>query len=107
MGKKKKKQKEVYPIDERSTYKTFNSWLSECGNDLYNYSGILSFSGSDGPNISKEKVGSAHFRMPQEVEDFLVSEGAYEKQMVMCGEVEYNPPLIHYIDWFNERFNEG
>lgn len=107
MGKKKKikEPKKIYPIDERSTDKTFDEWLSECGNDLCNFGGILSCSGSDGPNISKEKVGKAHFNMPLEVEQFLIDEGLYEKKKVMCSEYyNYNPPTKHYIDWFNEKY---
>ena len=108
MGKKIKESKKVYPIDERSTYKTFNAWLSECGNDLFNLDGILSCSGSDGPNISKEKVGKAHFNMPLEVEQFLIDEGLYEKQKVMCSDTyNYDPPTIHYIDWLRRKFGEG
>jgi len=104
MSKKNKNKKIDYHIDERSTRKTFDEWLNECGNDLSDSYGVLSFSGSDGEKITDEKVGKAHFNRPDEVEAFLIKEEAYKKQKVMCGMADYNPPTIHYIDWFNKHY---
>ena len=108
MSKKKKKDKPIYSfeIDERSTKDTFLKWLRECGNDLYDYSGILSCSGSDGPDITNEKVGRAHFNKPMEVEMFLISEDLYTSKKVMCDSVDYTAPSKHYIDWFNEKYGK-
>jgi hypothetical protein len=92
-----------YITKEKSTKKTFLAWLSECGNDLFDYGGVLSCSGSDGPNITEEKLGKVRFDRPEQIEDYLIEEGYYERQMVMCGEVEYKPPVVHYIDWFNNN----
>ena len=37
------------------------------------------------------------------IEEYLIEEGYYEKQMVIMGSTEYNPPTVHYIDWFNKN----
>jgi hypothetical protein len=104
MSKKKNKEKKSsYKIDNRSTRETFLKWLDECGNDLLYFSGVLSCCGSDGPNITLDKVGKAHFNMPEEVEDYLQDQGLYEEMDVICDTVHYNPPSKHYIDWFKEK----
>jgi len=100
-----KKAKKNYSVNEKSTRETFIKWLEECGNDLQYYSGVLSCSGSDGPDITKDKVGKAHFNMPEEIEDYLQDEGLYEEMDVMCGEAHYNPPTIHYLDWFKKNYS--
>ena len=99
---KKRKSEVIYPVDERSTRSSFDLWLFECGNDLADFDGVLSFSGSDGPKITDFKVGTAHFTCPEEVEQFLIDYGAYENQLVM-GDVPYSAPKVHYIDWFREK----
>ncbi len=105
MSKKKNKEKKSnYQVNNKSTRETFLKWLGECGNNLQYYSGVLSCCGSDGPDITKDKVGSAHFNIPEEVENYLQTEGLYEEQDVMCGEYHYIPPTIHYLDWFRGNY---
>lgn len=93
-----------YKEDNRSTKDTFIQWLTECGNDLMSYSGVLSCCGSDGPSIKENKVGNAHYNKPEEIENFLIEYGYYEKQTVMLS-VPYTPPSVHYLEWFNKKFN--
>ena len=88
----------------KSNRQTFDLWLEKCGGDLSDFDGVLSFSGSDGPKITDTKVGKAHFSNPEEVENFLIEYGAYQKQKVMF-DVEYNPPTIHYLDWLKNGSN--
>lgn len=106
ISKRDKKIKNIYEVDNRSSRDTFLKWLDECGNDLQYFSGVLSCCGSDGPEITLEKVGKAHFNMPEEIEDYLQDQGLYEKKKVMIN-TNYNPPTIHYIDWFKEKYSEN
>ena len=101
-----KKAEKIYKVDNRSNQDTFLKWLDECGNDLQYFSGVLSCCGSDGPNITEDKVGKAHFNIPKEVEDYLQDQGLYEKKKVMFN-TNYNPPSEHYIDWFNKKYPEN
>ena len=100
------KQKKNYKINNRSTRETFLRWLKECGgiNSLMYFQGVLSCCGSDGPKITLEKVGKAHFNIPEEIEDYLQDEGLYEEMDVICGMIHYSPPSKHYIDWFKEKY---
>lgn len=106
VSKRDKKIKNIYKVDNRSSRDTFLKWLDECGgtNSLMYFQGVLSCCGSDGPNITLEKVGKAHFNMPEEIEDYLQDEGLYEEMDVICGTIHYNPPTIHYIDWFKKNY---
>lgn len=89
--------------NDKSTQETFLRWLDECGNDLFYYDGLLSCSGSDGPDIGEDNLDGIPFNCPEAIEEYLIEEGYYEKQMVIMGSTEYNPPAIHYIDWFNKK----
>ena len=92
--------------NKKSTRGTFEQWLDECGNDLFIYDGLLSCSGSDGPPVRKDNLDGVPFNVPEAIEEYLIEEAFYEPDMVICGEVEYNPPTVHYIDWFNKKFKK-
>ena len=102
----------IHPSANKNTFLT---WVKQYGNDLYIMGSgcdmILSFSGSDGPKITTETISDgnlrAHFDSPKEIEDFLIAENVYEKMMVMCGSVSYDPPTKHYLEWFNETYDEN
>jgi hypothetical protein len=96
-------KKEHKAINEKSTRETFDRWLQECGNDLFDYGGILSCAGSDGPDIHKNDLDGIPFNVPEAIDQYLFEDGYYEHQKVIMGEVDYNPPTTHYIDWFNEN----
>ena len=100
--KSKKNKKDPVPRNEKSTRDTFLKWLEECGNDLMDYDGLLSCSGSDGPTISKDNLDGIPFNCPEAIEEYLIEEEYYVKQMVIMGTTEYNPPTVHYIDWLNK-----
>lgn len=101
---KKKKIKKNYQVNNKSTRETFLKWLKECGNDLQYFSGLLSCCGSDGPKITEEKVGKAHFNMPEEIEDYLQEQRLYEEMYVIMGSTYYNPPIVHYLNWFKKNY---
>ena len=90
-------------MENKSTFNTFLQWLEECGNDLFIYDEILSCSGSDGPDISEDGLDGIPFSCPEAIEEYLIEEGYYEKQKVIMGTTDYNPPTIHYIDWLIEK----
>ena len=90
-------------INEKSTRETFLRWLDECGNDLFDYDGILSCSGSDGPDIHKDNLDGVPFNQPEEIEKLLNRERIYEGGKVIMGTTDYNPPTVHYVDWLNEN----
>ena len=89
--------------NDKSTQETFLRWLDECGNDLFYYDGLLSCSGSDGPDIGEDNLDGILFSCPEAIEEYLIEEGYYEKHMVIMDSTEYNPPTVHYIDWFNKN----
>lgn len=87
-------------LDMRSTRKTFDQWCEECGDELGEYSGVLSIAGSDGIKITDSKVGKAEFCYPEEVDAELEREGYYEESDVNMGTYHYHPPKMKYSDWF-------
>ena len=84
--------------NEKSTLDTFSKWLKECGNGLFIYYDVLSCCGSDGPDIYEDSLDGLPFNCPEAIEEYLIEEGYYEKQIVNIDQ-EYNPPTVHYIDW--------
>ena len=86
-----------------STLDTFLEWLYECGNDLFYCSGVLSCAGSDGPDIGEDNLDGIPFNCPEAIEEYLIEGGYYEKHMVIMGSTEYNPPVVHYIDWIRSK----
>lgn len=87
-------------MDKRSTRKTFDRWCEECGDQLGEYSGVLSIAGSDGIRLTDTKVGKADFNYPEDVDSELEKEGYYEETDVNMGTYHYHPPKMKYSDWF-------
>ena len=86
--------------DPRSTRETFDQWCEECGDELGEYSGVLSIAGSDGIRLTDTKVGKADFSNPGDVDAELEREGYYEEADVNMGTYHYHPPKMKYSDWF-------
>lgn len=89
--------------NSKSTQETFLRWLDECGNDLFYYDGLLSCNGSDGPDIHEDNLDGVPFNMPEAIEEYLSERRFYEPKKVMMSTTDYNPPTMHYIDWFNKN----
>lgn len=90
--------------DPRSTRKTFDQWCQECGDELGEYSGVLSIAGSDGITITDTKVGKAEFCYPEDVDAELESNGYYEEVDVNMGSYHYLPPKMRYPEWFHRKY---
>lgn len=103
---KEKMSKMKDQIDPRSTYDVFMQWCDECtGGQLYNQDGVLSILGSDGIDLSDTRIEDAPINNPAAVDAVLEEWGYYESGDVMCGLAYYNAPKVHYLEWFNKKFN--
>ncbi len=104
---KKAKMSSIKNIkDVRSNLDTFLLWCDECtNNQLFYYDGILSCMGSDGIDLNENRVGHAPINNPVAVDTELQEEGYYEDDEVMLGQFDYHAPKIHYLEWFNKKFN--
>lgn len=90
--------------DPRSTRKTFDQWCQECGDELGEYSGVLSIAGSDGITITDTKVGKAEFCYPKDVDAELERNGYYEEADVNMHSYHYHPPKMRYSEWFHKKY---
>lgn len=115
MSKKSKKTiKSSYNVDPRSTRKTFDAWLSECCRPHISvFTGVLSIDGSDGIDVTNEKVGRARFEEPDHVDKVLEEEGYYGEDgfiehLDWSGEepevVKIKAPTKRYGEWFKEKY---
>ena len=105
-AKKMKSVMKLSKIDGRSTLNTFLEWCDECtNNQLFIIADVLSTLGSDGPDVTNDKLDTVPFNQPAAIDDFLEEEGYYESQDVMCGDAHYTAPKVHYLEWFNKKFN--
>ena len=104
---KKERMSSVKDIkDERSTLDVFLRWCEECTNgQLFYQDGILSILGSDGIDLNENRVGRAPINNPVAVEMELQEEGYYESDEVLMGQFDYIAPKVHYLEWFNKKFN--
>lgn len=93
-------------IDNRSTRETFDKWCEECGDDLGEYYGVLSIAGSDGIDITKDKVGNAPFNKPLAVDYELEVNGYYEDALVNLSSYHYHKPKMIYSEWFYQKYGK-
>ena len=93
-------------IDNRSTINTFQEWCDECTKgQLFFVADVLSILGSDGPDVTCDKLDTVPFNQPVAIDAFLEEEGYYESCDVLLGKEHYNAPKVHYLEWFNKKFN--
>lgn len=103
-------------MKKESSFETFCEWLDEvyeeCGLYIMEMGSdyILSWEGSDGPDIIGEEIffdeGSASFNDPKAVDDLLALN--YYEDECEPGAPFYGhrrAPKIHYLDWFNKKYN--
>ena len=95
-----------YQIDERSTRETFDKWCEECGDELGEYSGVLSIAGSDGTVITDTRLGDAPFNNPEAVDQQLKDDGYYEDGWVNMNSYFYHKPKMSYLEWFRKNYPE-
>ena len=112
----KKSKKSSYDVDPRSTRKTFDAWLSECCSPhIFVFTDVLSIDGSDGIEVTDEKVGKARFEEPDHVDKVLEEEGYYGEDgfieyLDWSGEgeepevVKIKAPTKRYGEWFKEKY---
>lgn len=104
-------------MKKESSFETFCEWLDECcqeaglGLMLLGDNYILSWDGSDGPDIiGEEMIGdevTVSFSNPVAVDNYLQEDGYYEDECEP-GAPFYGhrrAPKIHYLDWFNKKYN--
>lgn len=111
---KKSKKSSSYDVDPRSTRKTFDAWLSECCSPHISvFTGVLSIDGSDGIDVTYERVGRAKFEEPDHVDKVLEEEGYYGEDgfiehLDWSGEkpeyVKVKAPTKRYGEWFKEKY---
>ena len=98
-------------MKKQSSFETFCEWLDECCQEasLYimemppNY--ILSWAGSDGPDIKGEKMDGIPFSRPDKIDKLLKDEGYYKNTPASPYFGPRKAPKVHYLDWFNKKYN--
>lgn len=100
----KKKTSSTNKIDKLSSRETFDRWCEECGDNLYDFSGVLSIAGSDGIKLTKDKIGKALFNEPKAVDHELEVNGYYEDCFVNMNTYYYHKPKMKYSEWFYSKY---
>ena len=54
-------------------------------------------------DIHKNDLEGIPFNVPCAIEEYLIEAGYYESSLVMMGSVYYNAPVVHYIDWLEQK----
>ena len=89
-----------------STRATFDEWCEECGDELYEFYGVLSIGGSDGISMSNTKVGKAKYSDIYAVDKELEDNGYYEDGVANMGSYDFKAPTMKYSEWFLKKYGD-